>query len=121
MEAIHFDVKSHTCTSCNEIFDQYSELRHHIMNTHNLLGGGALPPNQITTYECDFCDVKTFLRLESLNYHIEKAHLGYKCYICDRELHSPTSLIRHINIVHSDVTSHRCNIATKNLTRHITI
>ena len=130
MKTLHFDVKSHTCVFCNEIFEYpYSELRHHIMNTHNLLSDMLIPNNQVTSYECDYCstnNVKTFLRLESLNYHIEKVHLGYKCYICDKELNSPTSLIRHINIIHSDHKSHRCKYCGKefnktyyDLRRHI--
>ena len=95
-QTVHDGIKAYKCHICQQNFAQDSGLRRHINAVHKSF-----------RFECRFCNEK-FPSLFWFNCHVEKVHYGYICYLCEVELHSSTSLVRHINSVHSDVTSHKC-------------
>ena len=89
------------CPYCNKQFSLNYDIKKHIENVHSS-----------TRFECNYCD-ENFPSLFWFNCHLEKVHMGYKCYLCDKELNSSTGLIRHVNNVHSDVLSHKCTFCDK--------
>merc|ERR1712016_165763 len=87
------------------------------MTNHNLLDRNDIPSEKVT-YHCTKCK-KNFVRLEALNLHVIKEHLGHKCYVCDKTFNSVENVARHISTVHSDIESHQCEFCIENFDHFI--
>ena len=51
---------------------------------------------------------KKFVRLEALNLHVVKEHVGHKCFLCNKPYGSITAIAQHVASAHSDLQSHKC-------------
>lgn len=102
---VHLKIKNFECKICFKKFFRNDELTTHL-ETHE---------EKVKSLSCDLCDDKknAFSRVESLNSHIKKVHLGkspivpktesVSCSICQLTLTSQKRLDNHIKSRHSAV------------------
>ena len=104
---IHTDTKPHSCRHCSEHFMWYSQLKRHLLESHN----------EGTWLTCNICQ-KKFVSSGHLNVHVRRhqAVKPYVCSECPKCFCTVYDLKRH-QLVHTDVKSFGCILCNRSF-RH---
>ena len=100
---IHTDTKPYSCRYCSDRFMWYSQLKQHLLESHN----------EGTWLVCNICQ-KKFFRSCDLNEHVH-CHEDVKPYVCSecpKHFCGASKLKRH-KLVHIDVKSFGCILCDK--------
>jgi hypothetical protein len=99
--SVHEKTKEFKCDHCDKEFSQKGSLMEHIKRLHKKM---AL--QKMTQYSCDLC-VFTSCSKQVMSKHSDDFHF-WNCHLCDEAFSVKSSLVCHINTVHSKMSSYNC-------------
>lgn len=119
--------KPFPCKSCDQIFEKSCELRFHrekihaqekcevcgemVTSLHDRQRHRTMHAEDKYRFECHFCQ-KRLCRLQSLQHHIERTHMGdkFKCEICMKGFPRVGLLMTHSIAKHNDDKPFSCKM-----------
>ncbi len=103
------------CVFCHKSFNTKTQLKQHLMHSHN---------NE-RNFACEICQ-KTFKTPQDVKIHrvVHSDLKKYKCQLCEKEFKRTTNLKEHL-LTHSDERKYQCELCPKrskaknNLKKHM--
>lgn len=96
---------AHTCSYCNRMFGQASNLNKHIRVVHW----------KLRPFSCMTCS-KTFAQRSVARNHFRSVHLGerpFLCALCEKQFSDKSNLKKHVKLVHFKEKNHTCTRCSK--------